>query len=199
MNNTFAYQVLNDFNLMNKIIKQKHAICREIGKKIMNNFSYYLKQRYELTVKYIEEYFKKIITPKIRALSWKNIHRVQLYVDLDYGDCGKYGCVEWYHYNHNDQWNDGGFHSYEEYKNMLDRTISEMKKDIDDGLFLYDITDNMIWRKSGNKLKDDPEYQRAIYLNFTEYEFDFDAEITIIKKSHRLKKFNGVKNIDLDL
>jgi len=194
MNNTFAYQVLNDFNLMNKIVKQKQNICCEIGKKVITNFDYYNKQRNELLVKCIEEYFKTEVTPKIRALSWKNIHRVQLYVNDCYGDVG---CEVWKNYDQIDQWSESGFCSYKEYKTMLDRTISEMKKDIDENNFDINEPD---YGKAHYGFEDtDKEYQIRMYSIFKKFNFDFNADITIIKKFRPLKEVNRRFSIDLDL
>ncbi len=190
MNNTYAYQVLNDFNLMNKIVKQKQNICCEIGKKIFNNYSVYEKQRSKLVVKCIEEYFKTEVSPKIRALTWKNIYRVCLYVK-DGDDCG---CRVWDNYDENQHWLIGGFHSYKEYKTMLDRTISKMKKDIDNDDFeLMNYSNHMCGFN-----KDDPETQIKLYRKFKTFDFNFNAEITIIKRARPLKGLSRKFSIELN-
>jgi len=195
MNNNFAYQVLNDFNLMNKIVKQKQNICCEIGKKIFNNYFAYESELSKLVVKCIEEYFKTEVTPKIRALNWKNVWRVELYVNGCYDDCG---CKVWDNYNEYDNWNVDGFHSYKEYKTKLDRTISEMKKDIDNGDFELPCYSNHMCGFN----KDDPETQIKLYRKFKTFDFNFNADINIFKNSRPLKKVSKQYNIvwnDLDL
>ena len=190
MNNTYAYQVLNDFNLMNKIVKQKQTNCCEIGKKIFNNYFAYEKQLSKLVVKCIEEYFKTEVSPKIRALTWKNIWRVQLYVK-DGDDCG---CRVWDNYDENQHWLVGGFHSYKEYKTMLDRTISKMKKDIDNDDFeLMNYSNHMCGFN-----KDDPETQIKLYRKFKTFDFNFNAEITIIKRARPLKGLSRKFSIELN-
>jgi len=175
---------------MNKIVKQKQNICCEIGKKIFNNYFAYEKQLSKLVVKCIEEYFKTEVTPKIRALNWKNVWRVELYVNGCSYDCG---CRVWEDYDEVD-----GFHSYKEYKTMLDRTISEMKKDIDNADFRLPYYSNHMCGFN----KDDPETQIKLYRKFKTFDLNFNAEITIIKKSRALKgvskKFNiEWENLDL--
>tara|TARA_S200002703_G_scaffold11879_1_gene10686 strand:+ start:38 stop:613 length:576 start_codon:yes stop_codon:yes gene_type:complete len=180
MNNTSAHQVLNDFNLMNKIVKQKQTICCEIGKKIFNDYSGYENSISRLVVKCIEEYFKTEVTPKIRALNWKNICRVLIYVKSDYDEVG---CRVWHNYDEDDSWSDTGFWSYKDYKTMLDETISQMKEHIDNGDFYLPNYSNHMCGFN----KDDPETQIKLYRKFKNFDFNLDAEITIIKKARPLK------------
>ena len=190
MNNTFAYQVLNDFNLMNKIVKQKQTNCCEIGKKIFNNYSVYEKQRSKLVVKCIEEYFKTEVSPKIRALTWKNIYRVCLYVK-DGDDCG---CRVWHNYDEDNSWSEEGFWSYKDYKTSLDITIDEMKTDIDNDDFdILNYSNHMCGFN-----KDDPETQIKLYRKFKTFDFNFDAEITIIKQARPLKGLSRKFSIELN-
>jgi hypothetical protein len=199
MNNTFAYQVLNDFNLMNKIVKQKQNICCEIGKKILTNFDYYHKQRSELVVNCIEEYFKKEVSPKIRALNWKNIWVIKLFCDEDYSD----SCFILDDYDERNYAFEYGFDDYNQYKEWIDSIICEMKKDIDnDDFVLPNVCKFAHWRKTDperwGRFCDLKETQIKIYKQFKTYEFKFNINIYITKKGRPLKAVSRQIIIDLD-
>jgi len=180
---------------MNKIVKQKQNICCEIGKEILNNYSAYEKELNKLIVEFMEEYFKKEVTPKMRALSWKNIHRVLLTID-------DFGIVEHIWKNYDDRLRVGkdnyfaeyGIYSYKQYKACIDTIFRLMKQDIDNDEF--ELPFNSI---SKSKLKiNDRENQMRAYRTFViGFRLECSPEITIIKKSRHLKK--EIRYIVLDL
>ena len=100
----------------------------------------------------------------------------------------------WDNYDENQHWLVGGFHSYKEYKTMLDRTISKMKKDIDNDDFeLMNYSNHMCGFN-----KDDPETQIKLYRKFKTFDFNFNAEITIIKRARPLKGLSRKFSIELN-